>query len=112
MEIKGTFEEWADTWVRSAGCDQLEVQAGDSPFSWIIKQTAYNLENTPENKIRRQKILVAAFDANLAIQETVDVVVTCESAHTKFNLTKEPCAILLNYQGHGYGKFFIDEKSL
>ena len=112
MEIKGTFEEWADTWVRSAGCDQLEVQNGNSPFNWIINQTPYNLKNTPENKIRRQKIKVASFDQNLAIQESVDVVISCENPQTDFTFKAEPFAILLNYQAHGYGKFFIDEKSL
>lgn len=80
MEIKGTFEEWADTWVRSAGCDQLEIEAGNSPLEWIINQTPYNIKNTPENKIRRQKIKVASFDSNLSIIESVDVVITCESS--------------------------------
>lgn len=46
---------WADSWLKSAGCAviELDYSVKDGNYEFVkVKQTPYNQQNTPDNKLR------------------------------------------------------------
>lgn len=68
--------DWTDQWLKSAGCALLELDFTESAGkldSVKIKQTPYNQKNTPENRLRDQKFIVALLDKDMKIIKEVTV---------------------------------------
>ncbi len=52
------FEAWSDSWLTKAGCASIKIDYDRDAASGVISnlklvQTPYNIENTPENRLRR-----------------------------------------------------------
>jgi aminopeptidase N len=66
-----SLADWAETWLNTAGCNELAVQFDASPSGEITKfevaQSVYNKEKTPENRLRAQRFNIAAFDKDMKI---------------------------------------------
>jgi aminopeptidase N len=110
--------DWAESWLKSAGCAVIELDYSitDGKYDYVrIKQTPYNKENTPENKLRLQKFVLALVDKDMKIVKEVTCATSATEAVTEvaeLKGTSAQDAFIINYGAHGYAKFVIDEASL
>lgn len=110
--------DWTDQWLKSAGCALLELdftQTNGKLDSVQIKQTPYNQNNTPENRLRDQKFVLALLDKDMKIIK--EVTVQTSDKHSVTDVTElkgidTPVAFFMNLGAHGYGKFTSDEMSM
>lgn len=113
---------WAESWLKSAGCAQIELDhcsaytsANGQLISVKVRQTPFNQKNTPENKLRVQKFIVALLDKDMKVIREIPHTTSDEKAVTEIKElqgVETPHAFLINYQAHGYGKFIIDGMTL
>lgn len=106
-------EAWADSWVKTAGLNELapEVTFADSLISEfkIIQTPALAAHAT----LRNHRIEVEVFDSNMNSlkRSTVQVLPQSITEISEFNGLKA-AAVVLNVGDWGYCKIRIDEKSL
>lgn len=117
------FTAWSDSWLTKAGCASIKIDYDRDAASGVISnlklvQNPYNMENTPENRLRRQAINIASLDEQMQVID-VHRVETSDSVNEvpitdKFvgPQAKPIHAFLINYGCHGYGKFEIDPMTL
>lgn len=77
---------WAESWLKSAGCAviELDYSVTDGKYDYVkIKQTPYNLKNTPENKLRLQKFSLALIDKDCKIVKEVTCATSAIEAVTE-----------------------------
>lgn len=110
--------DWTDQWLKSAGCALIELdyaQVDGKLDSIKVKQTPYNIKNTPENRLRDQKFIVALLDKDMKIIKEVTVQTSDKEALTNVPELKDvevPHCFLMNLHAHGYAKFKYDEMSI
>lgn len=109
---------WAESWLKTAGCAKIDLihnSEGGKLTSVQVKQTPFNKKNTPENKLRVQKFIIALFDKDMKVIKEVTHLTSDKDEVTEVSELKgvdTPFAFAINYKAHGYGKFIIDEMTL
>jgi len=106
--------EWKTEWLQTAGLNEclpcFNPSNNSSDAKLIIKQSVA-LENFPT--LRHHKMKIAFFDDNGKVYDTKDVVLknTPETTIT-YDGSKQPKAILLNYQDEAFIKIRLDDYSI
>ena len=74
------FDAWTDSWLKTPGCNELELEytldAKKKITKMVVKQGRYNADSTPENKLRTQKFNVTALDDKMRPIEGKNILVT------------------------------------
>jgi len=122
VETEAEMIEWTDDWLKTAGCAEIELDHSSAYTcaegvltSCKLRQRVFNQKNTPENKLRVQKFVIAVFDEDMNVIKEVTVKTSSEKAVT--DVTEliggpSPYAFAINYRAYGYAKFIIDDVSL
>jgi len=112
--------KWSDQWLKHAGCAELSLEASYSDDNTSIKsvsviQELWNVEKTPENRLRTQKFQIGLYDEDMKVYQ----VLLAKTSDTESKVevavpanTKKPFAYMINYEAKGYGKFIFDEQTL
>jgi len=119
LNIDIDFEAWSASWLTKAGCSSIALDYSRNASGIIsdlkLVQTPWNMEGTPENRLRRQAINVASLDEDMKVIEVKRVETSDSVSETSITdafvgeQAKKVCAFLINYDCHGYGKFEIDD---
>ena len=74
------FDAWTDSWLKTPGCNELELEytldAKKKITKMVVKQGRYNADSTPENRLRTQKFNVTALDDKMRPIEGKNILVT------------------------------------
>ena len=116
------FTAWTDTWLKTPGCNEFELDytldAKRKITKMTLKQGIYNKDRTPENRLRMQKFNITALDDKMKpIEGKKNILVTTSDkdaniAVKEFVGMQMPAAFLINHNAHGYGKFVYDDETL
>lgn len=75
----------------------------------------YNIENTPENRLRVQKINIAALNEAMEVIDEFSCTTSDKMemvSVSEFIGTHQAHAYLINHGAHGYAKFVLDERTV
>ena len=123
MNIDIDFDAWSDSWLTKAGCSSLRLDYDRDEATGVLSnlkliQTPHNMQNTPENRLRRQAINIASLDEHMKVIAVKRVETSDSQAETAITdafvgqQAKKVCAFLINYECHGYAKFETDEMTM
>ena len=107
--------EWTDQWLSTSGVNVLEPViewgANGSITKLQIKQTC---DLRGKNRLRKQKIDVAVYDANFEPIIVKDIMISEKEPINEVPLAfNQPVtAVVINVNDHGYCKVRFDQKSL
>jgi hypothetical protein len=75
IEMDINFTEWSDTWLSTAGPALIESKieyGGDGKIAkFELQQTPYNADIITSNRLRVQRINIAALDADMKVIKNV-----------------------------------------
>ena len=109
------FAEWCDQWLTTSGINILEpaveYKEDGSIASLSIKQTC---DLRGQNILRKQKLNVALYDANMEQTVIQDIIISDKEELTpvKVEFAGPVSAILVNFGDHAYAKVRYDAKTL
>jgi aminopeptidase N len=107
--------EWSDQWLSTSGVNILEPvieYAADGSITKLqIKQTC---DLRGKNRLRKQKIDVAVFDAHFEPQFVKDILLSDKDAlnDVALQFNQPVSAVIINVNDHGYCKVRYDPKTL
>ena len=65
--VQMDFKAWCDSWLTKAGCSSIRLTYDRDQATGVLSnlklvQEPYNIQGTPENRLRRQAINIASLD--------------------------------------------------
>ncbi len=107
--------EWTDQWLSTSGVNILEPVIEWGPNGSITKlQVKQSCDLRGKNRLRKQKIDIALFDANFEQIVIKDIMISEKDPLNDVPITfNQPVsALVINVNDHGYCKVRFDDKSL
>ena len=108
------LNDWKAEWLQTAGlneCQPVFNPADDSKEAKLAIKQGVALEGFPT--LRHHKMRVAFFDENATVYDAKDIMLnnTAETVIT-YDGSKQPKAVLLNYEDEAFIKVRLDENSI
>jgi aminopeptidase N len=115
MGFKEDLVKWAESWLKTSGVNIISNSYEEK--DGLIKEfnITQKIHKYGENRLRKQKFIVALFDENMNIYFQADAITSDE--HEVVSVpeligVKAPFAYYLNLGCNGFGKFKIDDRSI
>ncbi|CDW86678.1 aminopeptidase n [Stylonychia lemnae] len=116
LGIKEDLVDWSYSWLKSSGINIISYEYDLNDQNEILEfRVIQDLHHNGQNRLRKQKFVIALLDDNMQVIEEVEAHTSDKSRVTVIHGLagkKLPQAFFSNYRCYGYGKFKIDNRSL